>query len=142
MALSTFDPKKLTTIIAGAKMNGFADGTFVEIEELSDGVTSQAGADGEVMRVMSTDPRHRITITLQQGSSSNQVLSALRDADRVSHGSGAFPVFIQDLTGSTVFTASQAWIVKKPNASFSKQVESRAWVIETADAIFNLGGND
>lgn len=142
MALSTFDPKKLSVIVAGARVTGFADGTFVEIEEMSDGVTSQAGADGEVMRVMSTDPRHRITITLQQGSKANQVLSALRDADRVSSGGGAFPVYIQDLTGTTLFTASQAWIVKKPNASFSKQVESRAWVIETADAINNLGGND
>lgn len=137
--LQTYSPDRIKVVVGGASITGFADGTFVEIEPLTDGVASVAGADGEVARAMSLDPRHTITITLLQTSRSNTVLSAIADADRVSGGGGAVPISITDLRGQTMF-AGTGWVVKKATATFAKEIEGREWQLEAAGA-FVSGGN-
>lgn len=91
-------------------------------------------------RSMSTDPRKKVTVTLLQTSGTNDVLSTLYEADKISKN-GTFPITIKDLRGTTMFGASTAWVVKKANVSFGKQVESREWTIEAADGAFFVGGN-
>ena len=111
------------------------------LKGMADGITSQAGADGEVARSMSADKRCKVTVTLQQTSQSNTVLSALHDADIASGGGAPLPLLIKDLRGDTLFMASAAWIVKKPNSEFGKEAGSREWVFETAKAVYSVGGN-
>ena len=140
MSVKTYSADQVTVLVGVHIASGFADGTFVQIEENGDGVTSVAGADGEVARSMSTDPRKKVTLTLLQTSDTNDVLSTLYEADKISKN-GTFPVTIKDLRGTTRFAASTAWVVKKANVSFGKEVESREWTIETADGAFFVGGN-
>lgn len=140
MGVKTYSADQVTVLIGAHIASGFADGTFVQIEENGDGVTSVAGADGEVARSMSTDPRKKVTVTLLQTSGTNDVLSTLYEADKISKN-GTFPITIKDLRGTTMFGASTAWVVKKSNVSFGKQVESREWTIEAADGAFFVGGN-
>lgn len=140
-AVKTYSPDKVKIIYGVLPLTGFADGTFVSVEQMTDGVTSQAGADGEVARAMSSDKRVRITVTLQQTSSSNDVLSAAYLADQTSGGAIPLPIAISDLRGSSLVFASSAWIVKMPTAEFGKEIANREWVFETASADFNVGGN-
>ena len=94
----TYDPSRVTVTVGAAVLSGFAEDTFISIEEIGDGVTSVSGADGEVARAMSSDRRCRVTITLQQTSTGNDILSALLQADRISGGDGIFPITVADLT--------------------------------------------
>ncbi|HWK70036.1 MAG TPA: DUF3277 domain-containing protein [Burkholderiaceae bacterium] len=138
--VKTYSPDRVKVIVGVAALSGFADGTFVDIEPLGDGITSESGADGEVVRAMSLDTRHAITVTLQQSSRSNDILSALHLADRVSGGEGAVPVAVTDLRGTTLFGGT-GWVVKKAKATFSKGLEAREWTLEAAGEFHNGGTN-
>ncbi|MCR1838607.1 DUF3277 family protein [Pasteurella caecimuris] len=140
-ALSTYAPDKVTVLIGAHIASGFADGTFIDIEEVSDGVQSVAGADGEVARAMSADPRKKITFTVLQTSDTNDVLSGLYKADQISKNA-TFSIAVKDLRGNTTFAASTAWIVKSAKIEFGKEVGSREWTIETANGVMFVGGND
>ncbi len=140
--VSTYNPASVLVIIGGVPVSGYADGTFIEISALSDGVTSVAGADGEIARAIGTDNRHSVNLTLLQTSSSNDVLSSLHALDRKSSGGVMQPVLVQDLSGRTLFAASKAWIKKSANVSFGKTVEGRQWMMETGEpTTYVIGGN-
>lgn len=141
MTTRTYDPSRVNVTVGAATLSGFAADTFISIEEVGDGVTSVVGADGEVARAMSSDRRCRVKITLQQTSAGNDVLSALLQADRLSGGGSLFPIAVADLRGRTVFTSSEAWVVKYPTAEFGAEVGSREWTIETGNSAFFVGGN-
>lgn len=141
MTVHTYDPSRVIVTVAAATLSGFGEDTFVSIEEIGDGVTSTVGADGEVARAMSADRRCRVTITLQQTSNGNDILSALLAADRLGGGAGLFPIAVTDLRGRTVFSSSEAWVVKNPTAEFGAEVGTREWTIETGSATYFVGGN-
>lgn len=135
----TYSPDQVKVAFGPAIVSGFADGTFIKIEQMTDGVQSESGADGEVARAMSTDRRHRVTVTLQQTSPVNEAFSAIYLQDRITY-TGTVPMVISDLSGKTLFEAGSAWIIKMPDAEFSKGFSNREWVIETASANFVIGG--
>lgn len=141
MTVHTYDPSRVIVTVAAATLSGFGEDTFVSIEEIGDGVTSTVGADGEVARAMSADRRCRVTITLQQTSAGNDILSALLAADRLGGGAGLFPIAVTDLRGRTVFSSSESWVVKNPTAEFGAEVGTREWTIETGSATYFVGGN-
>lgn len=139
--VKTYASDKVAITYGAHSVKGLADGTFVSIEMMSDGITSKAGADGEVARSMSADHRCKVAITLMQTSASNTTFSAFYDADQVSGGALPLPLTITDLRGDTVFAASSAWIVKKANTEFGNEVGTREWTFETAAAVYTAGGN-
>ena len=139
--LHTYNPDRIVVVFGGADIHGFSDGTFVEIQQLSDGISSKSGADGEIARAISQDNRHQVTITLLQTSGSNDVLSGYYEADRLTCGGTLLPILIQDLCGRTLFSAAEAWVVKKPNTVYSNEVSDRQWVIQTGKPLYFIGGN-
>jgi hypothetical protein len=138
-SLKTYSADKVLITLGAFPVTGAADGTFVSIEAMTDGVTSESGAYGDTARSMSLDRRHTITVTLQQTSDTNTVLSGLYQADRVSSGNGTFPVSVVDLRGQTLF-AGQGWVRKPATAAFSKTIETREWEIEAVGDLV-VGGN-
>ena len=141
-AVKTYSPDRVKLVVGVHSVTGYADGTFVSIDPLGDGITSQAGADGEVARVMSADKRVKITLTLQQTSRSNDVLNTLLSIDHLSGGDKPFPLMLTDLRGTTLVATDAAWIVNRPTVEFGKELGNREWVIETARAAFTVGGNN
>lgn len=140
--MRTYNAARVTVIMNGHSVNGFADGTFVGITMINDGITTQVGADGEVARAINTDRRCTVTLTLQQTSESNTFLSNLFNLDMLTCGGRIGPVLIQDLCGDTLFAASQAWIVKPADIEFAKEITTRAWQIQTnSPSTYNVGGN-
>jgi len=140
--VKTYNPQFVLVTVAGVPMGGYADGTFVEVAPMSDASSSQSGADGEVARAIGTDMRHTVTITLQQTSDSNDVLSGIAERDRQTRGGAMVPVLVQDLTGRTLFLASQGWISRRPNLALAKEIQDRAWQLTTGEpSVFVEGGN-
>jgi len=142
MALYTYDPSQVAIIFAGIPVSGFADGTFVNVEQNEDSFTLQVGTDGEACRSKTNNKSGRVTFTLGQWSSSNALLSALHNLDvNTPNGDGIGPLLVKDNSGTSLYAAEKAWIVRPPAAAFSREAESREWIVETADLIQNHGGN-
>jgi hypothetical protein len=142
MALHTYDPSQVAVVFAGIPINGYADGTFLNVEQNEDSFTLTIGSDGEGCRAKSNNRSGRVTFTLGQWSMANDLLSAVHNVDiNTPNGDGIGPLLIKDNSGRSIYTAEKAWIVKPPAAAFGREAESREWVIETDNLIQFHGGN-
>lgn len=136
----TYNPKRFIVAFGGVPLTGMADGTFITIEQRADQFALVVGADGEGARSASADQSATITLTLLQTSASNDYLSTMLRIDRLSNA-GAAVFSVQDLNGTTVAVANQAWIMKAANIENGKEVTSREWTFETDSMEINVGGN-
>lgn len=124
--MKTYNSKKVTISCGYHIVTGYAEDSFVTISETGDGVTSVAGADGEVARSVSPDPRKTIKIALMQNSDSNAFFRKQYNKDKTD-GSGTFPILIKDLTDNSLFSGDTAWVNKCPDWSRGKAVGTQEW---------------
>jgi hypothetical protein len=140
--MRTYNPARVLVNVNGHNVTGFADGTFVAIAMVADGIVTQVGADGEIARAINTDKRFNVTITLQQTSQSNDFLSTLYDVDVLTCGAQAGPILVQDLCGTTIFAAASCWVTKPADVEFGKEIAERAWALQTsAPSEYRVGSN-
>jgi hypothetical protein len=131
-------------VIAGPVLvEGYADGSFVSIEQNEDAFALQVGTDGEACRSRTNNNSGTVTLTLGQWSASNDLLSALHAGDRLSpNGDGIVPLVVIDKSGRTLCAAEKAWIRKPPAVEFGREAGSREWVFETDNIVMGVGGNN
>jgi len=143
MALRVYDASQVAVIFGPVgPISGFADGAFVSVEQNEDSFTLQMGTDGEGTRSKSNNRSGRVTITLMQSSQSNILLSSVHTLDINSpNGDGIGPLLIADRSGSSLYEAEKAWIVKPPAAEFDREATSREWILETDNLVQIHGGN-
>ena len=127
--VKTYNPKKVTMAFGNHMARGYAEDSFVSIEPVGEGVTSQSGADGEVVRSVDPDRRFTVKITLQQTSSTNEFLKKMRNKD-LKNGNGTFPLNIKDLMGGEAFSAEYAWVKNDPAWGRGKSATDREWELE------------
>ncbi|WP_196595245.1 phage structural protein [Pectinatus frisingensis] len=139
MSVKTYNPKDITIIAGYQQLTGFSEDDMIEVKPRGDGIVPYDGADGEVGR--SIDPNNclEITVTLAQTSASNDVLSAFYTADK-NTGNGMFPFVVKDLSGTTVISATQAWVLKYADSKIGRKIDTRQWTIQTGQADVNIGG--
>lgn len=141
---ANFSADRVVLTFAGVRIQGLADGTFVRITPAAAGFGTKVGSDGLVSRWRSNNPLHAVEITLEQTSSSNDVLSALHNADLAApNGAGVGTLSIEDLEGRFKAFAEFAWIEKRPDSEFGRETGTRAWTLAAvfpAGALFE-GGN-
>jgi hypothetical protein len=136
----TYDPKKIVVTFGTVIITGYADGTFVSIAQNGDSFEKVKGADGTVERVNKNADDYAVTITLKQSSMTNDALSTIHIADKLSN-TGKFPLTVKDLQGTSLFFAAQAWIAKPPDSERSDASSNREWRIDTGIAANFIGGN-
>lgn len=139
--MQTYDPGQLFMTFCNLPVDGFADGTFVTVERMTETFMSVAGAGGEVARSRSRDKRGSIKFTLLQSSKMNDRLSAIALADEV-NGSGVGVFSMVDGNGTTIAIAPRAWIKKIAPVEFAKEVGPRDWEVECADLDIFVGGTN
>lgn len=124
-----YSPANVAAAFGMHMPSGYASDSFIQITELGDGVTSEAGADGEVVVNFSLDPRYELKIKMQYGSLTNDwLLSRYRDNKRVP-GSGMFPIAIRDLGDNPTFTATKAWVSKPAAIAYGAKGGDQEWTI-------------
>lgn len=138
--LTTYNAAEVSMIFSGIPISGLADGTFVSVEQNEDSFAVTVGSDGESVRTATNNRSGRVTFTLLQSSLSNDLLSALHNADKLT-GDGIGPLLLKDNSGRTVIEAAKSWVVRSPTAEFAREASSREWIIETADLVQFHGGN-
>lgn len=139
MQTITYDPTQIVVILGGAPMVGYADGTFVKVTRDEDAFKKYVGADGEVTRARNRNRGGTIEVTLSQSSPSNDILSSYANADE--DGNMIIPALVQDLNGTTLEYAAQAWVKKPADSEYGKDVAGRAWVIDCASLDRQVGGS-
>ena len=137
--LKSYSGKEVSVIVGAFPISGYADGDFVTVAYTSDAYTKITGADDLTTRSKTGDSSGEITITLQQTSESNAVLSALALADRL--GAGVGTILIRDTNGLDIHTSTQAWIRKMPDATYGKESGDRVWIFDCVGLESFVGGN-
>ena len=137
----TYDPKKVIVVFGPVIMTGFAEGTFVGIAQNGDSFDKAKGADGGVDRINKNANDYAVTVTLKKTSPSNDELSAISIADKLSN-TGVLPMTVKDLSGNSLFFAAQAWIGKEPDPEDADTMPTRQWRIDTGIAANFIGGNN
>lgn len=136
----TYSAEAVEVIVGGFSMSGLADGTFVSIERDEQAYNKITGADGTVSRSRTGNRSGTITLTLQQTSPSNDVLSGLMIADEATDA-GVVPCLIKDTSGRTLHYVSAAWVQQMPTQEFGKEISEREWVLDCARIDAFVGGN-
>ena len=134
-----YNPRDIVLTLGTFIITGFADGTFINIEQDEDSFSDVSGADGEVERAASNDGRATANITLLQGADSNSFLASLHAADKLT-GQGVVPFLMKDLNSVDLVTAANAWIIKPAAIERGKEIVGQEWSIRLADAIIFPGG--
>lgn len=122
MSVKTYDPEDITMIVNGVILTGFADGTFVAVEQDEEDYTPHVGAKGEVSRAVNANKMGKITTTLKHVSPSNTYLNEL------SKGRDMFPVSVVNQNLGTTEGGNDCWIEKRANSEYGKEISEREWV--------------
>lgn len=146
--LASYSPLDVAVIISQPssgfthKIVGFMADSFVSVERDSDTWTHETGVDNFATRTYMANTSGKFTLSLQQTSPSNDILTQLYNRDASSrNNSGLFEITVKDGSGRSVYSSTQAYIGKVPNSSFGSAVQGRDWVINAPRVLSNIGGN-
>lgn len=141
-ALKVYGPDEVQIAFGPIAIRGYADGEFVKIEMNDDAFKLVTGTDGESTRSKTSNRGAKITVTLMQSSDTNGFLSAVHELDKSTPGGpGILPLIVKDSSGTSLYTAPKAWIVKAPTVAFGREPGPREWIFETNAIIRFDGGN-
>jgi len=142
MAFREYDSNAVVVSVGGADIEGFASGAIVTIEQLTDDYLEVVGTTGEVVRSRSNDRRATVTIRLMQTSPSNDILSAISNADlNAPNGVGVTSLYIRDMNGRALYSAASCWIARPPQVTFDQTAQPREWLVRCAELVRLDGGN-
>jgi hypothetical protein len=139
MSKKTFDPNQLAVIVGTHVATGFAEGTMLSIEMDEQRYNTEVDANGNSIRFKLNNNNATLTLILNQGSPTNDVLSVFENLDRQADG-GTFPIMIKDNRGSTLINSLGAYVEKTPVVSFGTTGNNREWVIKATNVGFFVGG--
>jgi Protein of unknown function (DUF3277) len=138
--LATYDPASIILTVIGNVITGFAEDSAVKVERTAELYQLKVGQQGDAARSRSRDRSGKITFKLLATSPSNDILSALVEADQV--GIGVGPSSVTDvLSPGTLVHAPRSWVSKLPDYEAGKEVAEREWVVSSDNIEMALGGN-
>lgn len=140
--LFNYSPEAVNCLIAGfIPIEGYVDGTFISVDKDEMPYSSVRLPDGTIARKYNNSQTYTITITLHNGSETNNLLTKLWQVDEITQR-GKFPLLIKDQSGSDLLFSTESWIEGIPSLTKSNAIDSRVWTIKSAYAVINIGGNE
>lgn len=148
-ALRSYVPSALTIVINHPATNtthvlgGYSSDSAVSIEFPDETWTETVGIDGDTTRTHRLDETYRATISLDQTSKSNDVLSAIARYDKqdVTGLGGIFTCTITDKSGRSYVYSSQCFLKKPTTQGFTNATTTREWMIVLAWSESWIGGS-
>jgi len=143
---ATLSPIDVTIVISQAGfthiIGGFAEDSNIMVERGSDNYDLYVGIDNQASRIYKADKTAKITVNLAQTSVSNDILDALqRNDSNARNSSQLFSVIVKDGSGRSVYHAQEAWVSKTPSSQFGSGMNTREWILQTANMDSFIGGN-
>lgn len=146
--VGTYIPSELTVVISHKGTNqtfvlgGYGPDTNISIERPDPTWDMNVGTHGTMERIHRMDKTIRATITLQQSSESNDVLSGILNYDeRDLRGGGLFTCTIADKSGRTAAYSNQSFVIQPNTYDFGQAASTRDWQIIMPYAEQHIGGN-
>lgn len=141
MAANAYFPTQVDASLGGQIIEGYADGTMIDVEFPSDDYEMKVGTKGDVGVAQILNPTAMVTIRLLQTSPSNDALSTLRRSSMSASATGfASDLSIRDRSGNTI-VQGKAFIMKRPNVTLSNTIEAREWRLGVIVSNEVIGGN-
>lgn len=106
--MALYDQSKVTVVVDGVFLTGFAEGTKVSAERNEDNIVPYVGADGTVTNAVSADETGTITIPLAISSPSISYLNRLANQKK------PFPITVTDFNDNAVNCSATQGYVSKP----------------------------
>ena len=140
--IASYCPDIVDVLVAGIiKVEGFVDGTFVQIDKDEMPYSSIRMPDGTIARKHNNSQTYTLTITLHSAAEANNLFTKLWQLDELTQ-MGKFPIMVKDQSGSDLLFSTESWIEGIPSLTKSNAIDSRVWVIKSAYAVINIGGNE
>ena len=141
MAVRTYSSRRVSIIIGGTPITGFAPDTFINVAPSADNFTKSVGASGEVSRAEMADRTGQVTLTLQQTSPSNDFLTDLYIQDRQTLAE-TVTFLLKDENGTTKIEAEDCWVQRIPDVEMAQEVGTREWTLDLGDMVDFIGSNN
>lgn len=146
--LATFAPNDVNVVITQSSsgiahiVSGYSEDSIVNIERVAETFTMYTGADNTSTRIYNANKSATITLSLQQTSASNDILSLLYSNDAASRNStGLFSLQISDASGRSRYFSDDAYVGVVPNSAFANSMQTRDWVLHAHNLDTYIGGN-
>lgn len=140
--LWTYSPEEIQILLGGVyPLEGYVDGSFVNISKDIMPFSSKRASDGSVGRVYHRNDDYTVRLTLMGQSPSNDILTKLWQLDEFTQR-GKFPIMIKDSIGSSFFHSTTAWIKNIPPLEYSNGIPQRQWTLQSSQSAINIGGNE
>lgn len=137
-SVNTYSPTDVTLAFGGYVLTGW---NTINIQRVYAGMTPVDGINGKNTRVRNNNTAAVISFSCLQTGEANNILSQIHALD-LQTGSARISLTLKDLSGSSIFTSSEAYILQYPEVVFSDSFEYRVWQIRcnTSDG-WIIGGN-
>lgn len=143
MPIGPYDPALVTVALGGVPIIGWADDSFLTLEQSEATYEVVAGVDGYFIRIKKSGAKiWTCTLSLMQSSPHNAVLSALHVLDQMApSGAGIVPFTMADAGGTTIFSSPEAWISTPAPQTFGSGHNAKAWLVTAINPDYIIGGN-
>ncbi len=133
-----YSPSEVQLTFGGYTVTGWQS---ISITRSVDAFKPVRGIRGKHTRVRNADTSCTITIPLLQTSMSNDVFSRIHELD-IEHGTGRISLTIKDISGTSVFSSAEAYVLGYPEVVYSGEFEYRQWKLfcQTTGS-YTVGGN-
>lgn len=137
-SVNCYSPTDVTLAFGGYVLTGW---NTINIQRVYAGMTAVDGINGKNTRVRNNNTAAVINFSCLQTGEANDILSQIHALD-LQTGSARISLTLKDLSGSSIFTSSEAYILQYPEVVFSDSFEYRVWQIRcnTSDG-WIIGGN-
>lgn len=125
MAVYTYDPSKVFLFIAGYRLTGIVS---IGVNFQNPTFTVVKGLRGSRARVLDKSTEVTITITANQQSMANSLLSMILEKD-IQYGTGRLEISLVDNGGETLIESDNAFVEGYPNFEFGEEAGTRTWTI-------------
>lgn len=144
--LGNYSPESVVVVLSKGDfvhtIQGYADGTFINVSRITPASELYVGSDLSAGRVKRRNKASTITLTLHQFSVSNEVLQNLQRADEEDDtDTWVVAMTIKDNSGTTLFSSNQAFVATIPDTTLSSTTETRDWVLQAVSLASNVGSN-
>lgn len=147
--ITSYIPSALTIVINHPAtgithvIGGYSQDSIVSIEFPDETWTETESPDAVTTRTHRKTTTYRATISLDQTSRSNDVLSGIArfDEQDLTGIQGIFTCTITDKSGRSYIYSSQSFVKKPQTQEFGSSVSSREWMIVLASSESHIGGS-
>lgn len=136
-----YDPNQVQVSLGGVLLEGFAEGSMIEVEPSAEDYATVVGTKGNVGVARIYNSLATVKLRFLQTSNANDQLSTLRNSSRAATATGFASAFsMRDASGTTKIQGT-AFIQKRPTTTMSNTVEAREWTLTLIESSAFIGGN-